>query len=79
MDMGLGPQGVRPGGAQTACFGLSTMGRSGVTSNGSAQCRTNRSRAYSTEVALTASQPSRIMAAVWLGLKSCVCLTAEAW
>ncbi len=38
-----------------------------------------RSSAHSTEVALTATRHSRIMAAVWLELKCRVCLTAEAW
>ncbi len=40
---------------------------------------TGRSRAHSTEVALTATGRSRIMAAVWMELECRVCLTAEAW
>ena len=40
---------------------------------------TDRSSAHSTEVALTATRHSRIMAAVWLELKCRVRLTAEAW
>ncbi len=60
-------------------FWATRRGRGGRNPQRLSGMLTSRSSAHSTEVALTATGRSRIMAAVWLELERRVCLTAEAW